>query len=987
MPAQSFEIVVTRPADLLVLLLEFRDVDFQPPLGDQEGTITGGPGAYLIAHFQPQHLQEQAFYEASPGVQVQPPAPGNETPFEPGAVQSRIAGPSRLVFSIPASESFPYTLEGILDALRRLPQSVPAVSAFDPVSTGCLPLDTLFRLLRLPPPPHVEAPSDTETAIEAPFRLMLSPDGFARWSHSLRPVEHGSWTELWHTHLGSHRPEGPRVRAVWSPDFHPTTLQKSYDPAVGSANDDPFRPSLDSRDRNELVHLTSNHYIDGFFPTPVETERLMLTTLGAWLRVEGDWEPPSLDPRNSLTVEQWRHDAAMGRDSYVRVVYAGYLCPFGHRASLVKVTERKFFLAENAGTTGFVAYLFQRFFLVCRERERIYTHRDVPFRKVAIRTRLTPNLLDPTQSQVHPHGQAAFWPRVAVGNQMVDFPFELEGTDWEGRTSRFTSPLLFVRKDVDEGAIDGVLDHYNAAAQEARRKRNFNGQLVAYAPQIKPRDTSLDTETVTFGAEKRPSEKPHFRPIMTNATVDIPAVNQLTGKQVPSAIEWEKTYLSGTGTAIGNAGQLFARVAGTSLDFGTTETTGGMVAPDLKISGLSRVLGPVGGAAEDIVAGNFKPAKVFGADVKLLGAIPLSTILEPIAFPDAANSGLKVPRLTTARDGNVIRTSYRWQVSHGELKDTDLFVRDPGSTFALTAKSEVRLDGSDPTFEVAGELTHFTVILIAAERLVEIAFDSIKFIAQQGKKVDVAVQLKDVRFVGMLEFVNELRKFIPLDGFQDPPTLNLVKSPTPGLEVGFTQGIPTIGIGIMSIQNVSLGASFYLPFGNAPLNFHFAFCQRHQPFILTVSLFGGGGFFSMDVGLHQVVMIEAALEFGASAALNLGVAKGQASIMGGFYFQKAGANFVLTGYFRAAGSLSVLGIITVSLEFYLGLAYATKGNQPHAGALWGQAKLTVKIKITFFSKSVSVSMEREFAGSDPRFRQLVSPTAWAEYCSAFAAYA
>ena len=41
-------------------------------------------------------------------------------------------------------------------------------------------------------------------------------------------------------------------------------------------------------------------------------------------------------------LEQWRHIATLGRDHYVRVVYAGYLMPFGHRASLIKVTERKF---------------------------------------------------------------------------------------------------------------------------------------------------------------------------------------------------------------------------------------------------------------------------------------------------------------------------------------------------------------------------------------------------------------------------------------------------------------------------------------------------------------------------------------------------------------------------------------------------------------------------------------------------------------------
>jgi hypothetical protein len=172
------------------------------------------------------------------------------------------------------------------------------------------------------------------------------------------------------------------------------------------------------------------------------------------------------------------------------------------------------------------------------------------------------------------------------------------------------------------------------------------------------------------------------------------------------------------------------------------------------------------------------------------------------------------------------------------------------------------------------------------------------------------------------------------------------------------------------------------------MNFRFAFCERQQPFTLTVALFGGGGFFAISIGLKGVTMIEASLEFGASIALNLGVASGSATIMAGFYFQMTETgDFSLTGYFRACGSLSVLGIITVTIEFYLGLTYATKGALEHPGKLWGQCSVTVKIEILFFSISVGVTLEREFAGSDPTFRQLM-PTQndWTLYCNAFDDY-
>ena len=43
-----------------------------------------------------------------------------------------------------------------------------------------------------------------------------------------------------------------------------------------------------------------------------------------------------------LDVSEWVHIAAQGRDHYVRIVYEGHLYPFGHRAALIKITERKF---------------------------------------------------------------------------------------------------------------------------------------------------------------------------------------------------------------------------------------------------------------------------------------------------------------------------------------------------------------------------------------------------------------------------------------------------------------------------------------------------------------------------------------------------------------------------------------------------------------------------------------------------------------------
>jgi len=131
-------------------------------------------------------------------------------------------------------------------------------------------------------------------------------------------------------------------------------------------------------------------------------------------------------------------------------------------------------------------------------------------------------------------------------------------------------------------------------------------------------------------------------------------------------------------------------------------------------------------------------------------------------------------------------------------------------------------------------------------------------------------------------------------------------------------------------------------------------------------------------------LVDAALEFGAAASLNLGVASGSVSIMAGIYFKlelKNGHNDVsLGGYVRLNGELEVLGLISVSVEFYMGLTYESATEK-----VVGRATLTVKVKIAFFSKSVSLSVERKFGGGgDPFFGEAVSRADWNDYCDAFA---
>jgi len=120
-----------------------------------------------------------------------------------------------------------------------------------------------------------------------------------------------------------------------------------------------------------------------------------------------------------------------------------------------------------------------------------------------------------------------------------------------------------------------------------------------------------------------------------------------------------------------------------------------------------------------------------------------------------------------------------------------------------------------------------------------------------------------------------------LDGFSDPPALDITPS---GALASFSLSLPSLTLGIFSLENISFGAGFLIPFDQRSMLVSFNFCQRHEPFLLTVSALGGGGFFLIEVDAAGVQRLEAALEFGASLSMNFGVASGGVHVMAGIYF-------------------------------------------------------------------------------------------------------
>ncbi len=1156
-------VTVYRKEDMVALRFGFVNLARHNP-GDPLTRSDPDSPAYIVVSHEPQHILELTFAED------EDPA----TPYAPlkGPIAGRLAGRSRVAYEVPDDVvSIDLTVEDLLAAARDYPlvvaqNATPPESpirqntfvladsgfasarlvddAFQTVSDGsgsttvvfdtgvvratrgirllgqATGLDVGLQAFEIPPltftPGPPEEPGPLETSLELPFRLEVSPNTYGQWAHAIVPIKSSNdRVELWHSRLGVRGADGRAIetgsylntiRAIWSRNDEMET------PRDELPSQDPFSASLTPQDRVDIVRQSSDYTLtdihgDPIVPLPVTVNRLMLSALGGFMDVRGDWGSDA-----AFDLVLWEHRASLGRDHFVKVVRSGYLYPFGHRATKITISERKF-----RPDRRHEAFLWKRTFIVVKQPVLEYTSgrslegvrgklRKMPFTMVQLKTLVTPNLDDPddTSDVVG----------LTVGG--TPFRFDCEALDSEGRLVTFTAPLVFMRGNpnnpVTEDRFDDATTEYLKYLDLA--ESDFDGQRIAFAPANNPDDTTYETHQLAFSAKLINQDEfsdagyeAGFLPIIDNVELAVEAVRQAADADGTRRFKYHSTFTS-KGFGSENPGEIVFELADGQNQLGVnfaknSDKSGAFISPSFKVSGLSRKTGPVGGPQdqlENFAQNAFDPSQFFdGLDAKLFGVIDLFAIVKDGGVANAPTfvsqaldqvetfivdatalaaelAGLPAPSATVVTALTKAVADINPDPTKSAELDTDLAALDTalgdlvvasapsgmnqglwleilrragalreiidsimptdddlGVIGSYLAGEELPLDqrvrfewrpplksfsliGSDPLFEpdptlgslvLSGEirtkasggqeagtdltcsLEHFTLYLLGKSTAqVTIPFDYLTFTTRAGKKSDVDVQLGEVEFGGALSFVQTLADLLPFNG-TTAPSIELDDS---GISSNFSFAIPNVAIGAFSLQNISFGAGFTIPFVDDPLSFSFNFCTRENPFVLTVLMIGGGGFFGVTLGPDGIVMLEAQFEAGAELAVDFGVASGSVSMMVGVYFCMEGDDCTITAFIQIHGEVDVFGgVVSASITLSLDLTY-------HDEKLVGSASMEIEISVLFFSGSVTVEYEAKLAGSngDPTFADAMAPSLpsappeefyapWDEYVGAYAA--
>ena len=472
----------------------------------------------------------------------------------------------------------------------------------------------------------------------------------------------------------------------------------------------------------------------------------------------------------------------------------------------------------------------------------------------------------------------------------------------------------------------------------------------------------------------------------------LPSVRALLGRDQPLQFAFTRAFLQHAPDG-GIPFQVPAGAPELKTDFAhDSSRSGGFLAPDIVADGLSREHGPVNvaGILDAAADGALNPRKVLAQGATLLGYTLADLIDEdllkdpPAILRGVSAAGTPVVTLTWKEVAlNTEPKPGRRERAEGDHSDS--FLTNPASKLTL-----------EVTIGAEGQKVQCTVDQIAlalpgreeGKKLIEVTLGQVVFTQQNGHAPDLKLSGVGAEFFGILKLLKKLQEAVDLGGAAPAVTAS-----SNGISAAYTLPVPDVATGAFQLTGLVFHGGLDVPFDDRPVTLSLGFASREKPFNLSVLVFGGGGYVEVEIDKTGLRRLELALEFGASVAVDFVVARGEVHALGGVRILKDGDKFALAGYLRFGGSVSVLGLVTASIEVLVELTYDGERNE-----MSGRATLVLEIDLTLVSESVEIDSGRwVIAGGDDAEvldRARAIPTGdpgraallddWVRYRSAFA---
>ena len=839
--------------------LEYSELDERVPL-----LVATSDLARITLTFPPQVIGEEVYV--------------SEDSLSPlGIVGRRRSGASRVQFAVPAGTTMELNAEGVLRAI--MSSGVSIIQGNDP---------------------------PTATAIEIPWGLIfsmvpISRNGKVVPNHEVTPVTSDSGIiGLWYTKLREINSNTEDAGIALLP-----ISNRAYD-IINFSTNEVLGPPLVSIYREKICQ-NSNPNDPLSLP---KVKRLELSSFGGTFSVTAKWSNFA-----------WDHDVVLGRDKRVRVMVAGVLFPFGHKAYAEVITERQL-IKGNAVLANTQIRLVVTEPVINISGDNQLT-REFPFEKVEI-------LVHKFDIDQPPLGKSIFIPK--VNQNPLRFPIRCTGTNGD---VYFEVPLVFAHEQSSHDFSE-LSNHWKEhkniklpgvpinMVKDVSRNSEVHDVFI---DGVKDNNRSSEVHDVFEVHELCITSILHegrLYPKMEQFTAELPALRELQDKPsmlIPLKYTQEyKDFGLNTNIALEPVGQL-------EINFTERpDRSGGLMAPMFMVGKISRTHGP-------IPMPNMDVSDIF-KDAKLLG-LPLASI---IGVYDQPPKIVPIP-------GNPPGAKMEWR---------DLKLRDYGPFRSNNSTATLIVERSPSKSEMWCEVKSFAFVLPLD--LVKLKFGSLAFIQKLGFAPVVEISGLEVEFQGALKLLDELlNKLKPLLGGNKPE----IHATSAGISAKYRLAIPDVPAGAFLMRNVSVQCGVEIPFSSNPVTLSLGFGRRDNPFNLSVLMFGGGGYIDVQFGQEGITRLEALLEFGGMVEVNFLIARAEVHALGGVRFITSAGPFDVDAFIRIGGSVEVLGLVSVSVELVVKLNYKSPDK------LTGRATLVIEVDLPLFSESVTIdSGEWELIGGN-----------------------
>ncbi len=578
----SLDRTVVRAEDLLVLTFRFINFSCVPNTANplQISRLDKSKSAYIVVEFPPQHIAEELIEASS--------EQGNYFPFN-RALSARASDETLLVFRVDNDDFINYKLESLLTEMTVRPLQVPP---------------KVFEADNLNVEKDVVAFNDYYakyfngqipiTRIEIPFRLSLSPEGNISLYHQdlSRPLS-GDRVPVWHTFLAERR------TGIGTPPKANIKLL----PLAARSGCSPFTSSqlapLDYTKRQVvgLAHMTGER---------VKADRLILSSLGGSLISTFSVPRKIVESKKEkgYSLTSWEQQTIWGRDQYVREAFAGFLYPYGHRATYEIITKRVIRpYTDGAENADKVAFLERQHYVTVLDSDLAMdapgqspVGNQIAFKRILLRETRSPLLDTPEKasnlivSTATGPGETtaravgcekaaesenvpkAFWLREAFS--LAPVTLGAYASDHANGKSDVGAPLVFYMVTVSPDEYEIIKKEYDRL-----NRVDMNGQRIAYAPRVAVTNdtTILSTAAIRLSTKytgKTPAPpiarvgagearflmassvnhspavanapeddaRAPFHPIIESAEVKLDAVNQMFGQETTTSIKYAQQY-------------------------------------------------------------------------------------------------------------------------------------------------------------------------------------------------------------------------------------------------------------------------------------------------------------------------------------------------------------------------------------------------------------------------------------------------------------